>query len=323
MSLKYPKYKDLPIKPGAPAGSAWGVFDKDGKKDVYGTLNFITREALLEARKEFQTGESVVLNLPLHLPWGSSRINLEHKLITKGHGFWCCDDELTLNTQRSSQWDGLLHWANQDTQEFYNGVKYEDAADTKKDLTLGIQSLSERGGIVARGILLDFVRYAERHGIVYDPCTSHPIYLSQLKEMIQEENLEVRQGDILVLRTGMSKWNLESKEGDVGPYIENTHIGVDPTPELLAWIWDNNFAAVASDAIAFEVIPAPKTTTDKFLSFHGAAIAGWGMPIGELLDLEALAKVAEKNQRWSFLLTVCPLNVKGGAATIANTMAIF
>jgi hypothetical protein len=47
------------------------------------------------------------------------------------------------------------------------------------------------------------------------------------------------------------------------------------------------------------------------------------MPIGELFDLEELSAIAEKNQRWSFFLTGCPLNIKGGAATIANTLAIF
>jgi hypothetical protein len=61
MASKYPKYRDLPIKAGAPAGSAWGVFDKDGKKDVHGTLNFITPEAVVAAKQEIQTGESVVL----------------------------------------------------------------------------------------------------------------------------------------------------------------------------------------------------------------------------------------------------------------------
>jgi hypothetical protein len=47
------------------------------------------------------------------------------------------------------------------------------------------------------------------------------------------------------------------------------------------------------------------------------------MSIGELLDLESLAEVAEKNKRWSFFLTVCPLNVENGAATISNTLAVF
>ena len=59
--LKVPLYRDLPVQPSAPPGSAWGVFDKDGKRDVYGTLNFITPEAVVAAKQEIQTGESVVL----------------------------------------------------------------------------------------------------------------------------------------------------------------------------------------------------------------------------------------------------------------------
>lgn len=59
--IKVPKYKELPIQEGAPPGSSWGVFDKDGKKDTYGTLNFITKEAVLSAKAEITTGESVVL----------------------------------------------------------------------------------------------------------------------------------------------------------------------------------------------------------------------------------------------------------------------
>jgi hypothetical protein len=47
------------------------------------------------------------------------------------------------------------------------------------------------------------------------------------------------------------------------------------------------------------------------------------MPIGELLDLEAVAAIAEKNQRWSFFLTVSPLHIQGGANTLANTVAVF
>ena len=43
----------------------------------------------------------------------------------------------------------------------------------------------------------------------------------------------------------------------------------------------------------------------------------------ELSDLEALVEIAEKNKRWSFFLTVCPLNVEVGVATLANTLAVF
>ena len=117
-------------------------------------------------------------------------------------------------------------------------------------------ALSERGGIVARGVLLDFVRYAAQRGIAYDPLSSYAISLNQIKEMIAEEDLTIRPGDILIVRSGLSKWIRGSTPESKGPFEESKHIGVDPTPELLEWIWDHHLAAVAGDAIAFEAVPA-------------------------------------------------------------------
>lgn len=70
----------------------------------------------------------------------------------------CCDDVIYLNTQSSSQWDGLckvsnvtaqgyvnltlvlaVHYANQARQEYYNGISYADAAEARTDKRLGIQ----------------------------------------------------------------------------------------------------------------------------------------------------------------------------------------
>jgi hypothetical protein len=59
--VNVPLYKDLPIEANAPPGSAWGVFDQNGQRDVYGTLNFITPEAVVAAKAEIRTGESTVL----------------------------------------------------------------------------------------------------------------------------------------------------------------------------------------------------------------------------------------------------------------------
>jgi hypothetical protein len=119
-----------------------------------------------------------------------------------------------------------------------------------------LTALSTRGGIVARGVLLDFVRYAAKAGITYDPLGPYAISLEQIKEMIAEEKLDLRQGDVLIIRSGLSKYIRASKPEDKGPFDRQTHIGVDPTPKLLEWIWDQNLAAVAGDAIAFEAVPA-------------------------------------------------------------------
>ena len=56
-----PDFKDMPPVKGMPQGCAWGLFDKNGKRDQVGKLNLLTPEVALEAKKEIQTGESVAL----------------------------------------------------------------------------------------------------------------------------------------------------------------------------------------------------------------------------------------------------------------------
>jgi hypothetical protein len=56
-----PVWDEIPIVPGMPKGCAWGLYDKDGKRDQLGTLNLITSETILEAKNEIQHGESVAL----------------------------------------------------------------------------------------------------------------------------------------------------------------------------------------------------------------------------------------------------------------------
>jgi hypothetical protein len=56
-----PDYDNLPPVKGMPKGCAWGIFDKDGKKDKFGTLNLITPEVVKEAVKEVKEGVSVSL----------------------------------------------------------------------------------------------------------------------------------------------------------------------------------------------------------------------------------------------------------------------
>lgn len=54
------------------------------------------------------------------------------------------------------------------------------------------------------------------------------------------------------------------------------HAGVEATPEVLKWLWDTGFAAVAGDTLSWEVYPPQG---DMFL--HDILLAGWGMPIGK------------------------------------------
>lgn len=61
MTSSIPNFDDLPKVDGMPQGCAWGIFDKDGKKDVRGTLNFLTPEVVAAACKEARDGVSISL----------------------------------------------------------------------------------------------------------------------------------------------------------------------------------------------------------------------------------------------------------------------
>lgn len=106
-------------------------------------------------------------------------------------------------------------------------------------------------------MLVDFVRYAERNGIAYNPLGPYAIKLHQIKEIIEEQRLEIQQGDILFIRCGLGKYLRSYKPDDRSPFDNpQTHVGVDPEPELIEWLWDSNFAALGGDSLSCEAVPA-------------------------------------------------------------------
>lgn len=65
-----------------------------------------------------------------------------------------------------------------------------------------------------------------------------------------------QRGDILLIRTGVipewDSWDDEKKQ-EYAAQEEPEHAGVEASLELLEWLWDNGIAAVAGDAISWEV----------------------------------------------------------------------
>ncbi|CAL3967553.1 unnamed protein product [Diplocarpon coronariae] len=59
------------------------------------------------------------------------------------------------------------------------------------------------------------------------------------------------------------------------------------------------------------------------VSVHEYLLADWGTPIGELSDLEALAKLCYELGRYLFFLKFMPLNMPEGVSSPPNAMAIF
>jgi hypothetical protein len=79
--------------------------------------------------------------------------------------------------------------------------------------------------------------------------------------------------------------------------------------------------------IAFEAMPPLNHDGSEGpvsgLVLHQYFLAMFGMPIGELWDLEALSKTCSRFGRYSFMLTSTPLNVPGSIGSPPNAIAIF
>lgn len=248
------------------------------------------------------------------------------------HGY---DDEVEFNTQCSSQWDSLCHFHHQQSEAGYNGVKTSVEELTQsygkedKDMKLPtLQHWHKRGGLVARGVLIDYVRYAEENGIKYDPFTDHRITTDTIEKIAKNEGVEFRPGDIIIVRSGFTE-GLTGVSGEKQQELMGSHrtCGVEGTPESAKWHWNKRFAAVAGDAIAYEAIPPiledGSEGTVAQLVLHQYFLALFGMHIGELWDLKALGETCKKLNRYSFLLTSSPLNVPGGIGSPPNALAIF
>ena len=78
-------------------------------------------------------------------------------------------------------------------------------------------------------------------------------------------------------------------------------------------------AAVACDAPALENLPKTAGEQD-FLHFH--LLAFFGMPIGEMWNLEALSRDCAADGVYAFQLAAPPLRVTGAVGSPINPLAI-
>lgn len=86
-------------------------------------------------------------------------------------------------------------------------------------------------------------------------------------------------------------------------------VGIESSEATLRWLWENQFAAVASDAVAVESSPVDGPQVPPEWSLHQWCLAGWGMPLGEMFYLEKLASHCAEKERWTFFFSSVPLNV--------------
>ncbi len=332
MDSSYPAVYDTPFDELPNKKRVW-VGSPGSREEGLAKLALLTPSVVAKAASsEIRTGKRVSLNweLPKLETAGFGRQPFEHKIIQCFNGLFY-DDAYAFNPQQGSQWDGLRHFSQPvegtegkgpEQRVFYGGTTGVDIED-RSNTRIGIQHWAKEG-IAGRGVLIDYASWAEKNGVKYSTLSNHEIKLSHILEIAKECKITFQKGDIVLIRTGFTnEWDNTLTAEDKKNYAENPasmqHAGVEATEDVLRWIWDEGFAAVAGDSVSWEVFPASKP--DFIL--HEYLLAGWGMPIGEMFDLEGLAEICREEKRWTFFVTSTPFNMPGGVSSPPNCMALF
>ncbi|KAI0312333.1 hypothetical protein OF83DRAFT_1067370 [Amylostereum chailletii] len=317
-----PHYKNFP-------GCAWEVWGKD---DQLGTVNLLTDAVVKRAAsEEIRTGRAVSLNWPLNFPdqplFGRRAPHIESFFSHPGLGH-ARDEEIHMNSQSSTQWDGVKHFPLLEHGVIYGGISAEglpaghfpmpDPLKVDPELIkMGIHNWASHG-ICGRGVFLDLVRFFTKGGkpLPYDPWSTHPISVADLEACAREEGVTFRRGDILILRVGFIQKYMTSTAKEKDDLVGRPPMlaGIEQSDAMKRFLWNNHFAAIASDQPALESWPPAEGV--KYM--HEVCTLLWGMPLGEFFDVETLSSVCAENGRYTFFFSSWPLNILGGTASPPN-----
>jgi kynurenine formamidase len=317
--MSYGTFDELPELGSTGERIAWDAF---GRHDELGTINFITPAVVLAAVKLVREGVVVNLNLPIGenwSPWGSGRQATRSEFRTDNGR----DDRLdNFYLQGTTQWDSLRHVRFKGLECYYGGRtdKELDAGE------LGIHVWAARG-IISRGVLLDVEGYFAGQGGNLSPNDRFQISGDLLDDIASAQGVEIRPGDVVLLRTGWLKWYQslaeDTREDVQAQFKANRRFlrmpGIDPSRETVGWFWNHRIAGVAIDTPAFEALEYRRE--DGWA--HQRLIPLLGMAIGELWALDDLGQKCLQTGSFEFLLMSAPLNVPQGVGTTANAYAIF
>lgn len=281
--------------------SNWGRW---GKEDQLGAVNLITAAKRKQATALVKSGVSVSLAHNLLTERAEDNNNpFEHTML---RGNSMDRYAVTYHGYAHSHIDALCHFLYKD--QTYNGFARAEVNTDRGCVKLGIDNL--RNGIVSRAVLVDIARLK---GVEYlEPGTA--IYAEDVEAWEKKTGVKIGSGDVLLLRTG--RWARRAKVGawNVGQNAAGFHASVAP------WIKARGVAIVGSDA-AEDVVPS--RVEGVTLPVHTLLITAMGINLLDNQDLEAVAEMAVKLNRWEFMLAVAPMPVTGGTGFPVNALATF
>src|SRR5438067_639929 len=138
----------------------------------------------------------------------------------------------------------------------------------------------------------------------------------ELDKCAKDQNVEIRRGDFVIIRTGQMERCLS--EGKWGGYAGGDAPGVKF--ENCYWCQSKEVAAICSDTWGVEV--RPNETTEANQPWHWVVIPSMGLCMGEIFYLKELAEDCASDRVYEFFFCGPPLIITGGTGSPINPQAI-
>lgn len=303
--------------------SNWGRW---GASDELGAVNLITKSVVRDAAHGVRSGRVVGLGLPFDQNGPQKGLLGRHNCLRYStatgsdhahgrqtflgeefpHGFGYADDTVVLPLQSATHWDALSHI-------FHEGRMYNGRPAAAVTAAGAPHCGAEvwRESLVGRAVFLDLPAALGVDSL----ADGFAIGVDQLDAAAEFGKVEVREGDVLLLRTG----HLERARAEGwGTYAGGDAPGL--SYYTIPWLASHGVAAVASDTWGVEV--RPNELPGSFQPFHIPALVYMGLMLGEMFDFEGLAEACAEARRYEVFFSAPPLAVTGSAGAPPGPVAI-
>jgi kynurenine formamidase len=225
--------------------------------------------------------------------------------LVKSHGEYVgpagnssASDAIALGTHVGTHLDALCH--------FSCGGRLHGGADAApaQSYVSGLArfSIDTVPPILRRGVLLDIVGLEGGGPLARD----FEIMPRHLDAAVRAQGIEVRAGDVVLLRTGWARYF-----EDPGKFVSGVQ-GPGPSTAGALWLSERGVYAAGSDTVAFEKVPDPS------MPVHVHLLVEKGIHIIECLNLEELAAA----RVYEFVFVAIPLKIRGATASPIRPIAL-
>lgn len=305
----------------APAESNWGRWGED---DERGAANLLTPEAILAAVGTVREGQLLSLAMPIrgstsgpaqasvpHLP---GRPLPQHFMSVDGADYRAgarlmngvigvADDALVISHHgTTTHMDALCHmWRGEALYNGHSAARVRSYGATRCGIEMA-------GPLVARGVLFDVAEHLE---VPYLDETVR-IDASLLEDIAKTNGIELRPGDVAVIRTGWpTVYEVDRARYQGGQPGLNYDGG--------RWLADHDVTAVACDNAAVGALAMDGSfDAGPDEDLHLLLLWSRGIYLLEMLWLEELARTG----RHDFLFVAAPLTIEGGTGSPVNPVAV-